>query len=41
MTLKELGVNFSDVKADLGTPITVPEAPWQAYYVDQWGRRIG
>ena len=31
-------VNFTDVKAELGTPITVPEAPWQSYYVDQWGK---
>ncbi len=25
------------VKAALGNPITVPTAPWQAYYLDQWG----
>ncbi|MBK7106506.1 MAG: T9SS type A sorting domain-containing protein [Ignavibacteriae bacterium] len=25
------------MKVDKGDPITVPEAPWQAYYVDQWG----
>jgi len=31
-------VNFYDVKVDLGAPITVPEAPWEAYYVDQWGK---
>jgi hypothetical protein len=31
------GVKLTDVKVDLGNPITVPEAPWSAYYVDQWG----
>jgi hypothetical protein len=30
-------VNFTDVKVDLGAPITVPVAPFQAFYVDQWG----
>jgi hypothetical protein len=25
------------VKVDKGAPITVTAAPWQAYYVDQWG----
>ena len=30
-------VNIRNVKVDLGTPITVPAAPWQAYYVNQWG----
>ncbi|HEY9187614.1 MAG TPA: T9SS type A sorting domain-containing protein [Ignavibacteria bacterium] len=30
-------VNFSKVKVELGNPITVPEAPWQAFYVEQWG----
>ena len=30
-------VNFYKVKVDLGAPITVPEAPWEAYYVSQWG----
>ena len=30
-------VNINDVKVDMGNPITVPEAPWQAYYVDTWG----
>ena len=29
--------NLTGVKAELGNPITVPEAPWQAYYIDQWG----
>ncbi|HPD26570.1 MAG TPA: T9SS type A sorting domain-containing protein, partial [Candidatus Marinimicrobia bacterium] len=28
---------FYKVKVDLGAPITVPEAPWEAYYVSQWG----
>ncbi|MBX3009026.1 MAG: T9SS type A sorting domain-containing protein [Melioribacteraceae bacterium] len=26
------------VKADLGEQITVPEAPWQAFYVSKWGK---
>ena len=29
--------NILAAKIDLGTPITVPPAPWQAYYLDQWG----
>jgi hypothetical protein len=29
--------NLMGVRATLGNPITVPEAPWQAYYLDQWG----
>ncbi len=31
------GVKLTDVKVDVGTPFALPEAPWQAYYVDQWG----
>jgi len=27
----------SNVKVDKGAPITVTAAPWQAYYIDQWG----
>ncbi len=34
-TLKQ--VNLTNVKVDLTDPITVPDAPWQSYYVDQWG----
>ncbi len=30
-------VNLTGVTAGLGAPITVPEAPWEAYYIDQWG----
>ncbi len=30
-------VNLANVKVTLGSSITVPEAPWQAYYVDAWG----
>ena len=30
-------VNIRNVKVDLTTPITVPTAPWQAYYVKDWG----
>ena len=31
------GVKLTDVKVDIGTPFTLPEAPFQAYYVDRWG----
>jgi len=31
------GINVYAVQVDKGNPITVPEAPWQAYYVTQWG----
>ena len=30
-------VNIRNVKVDLTNPITVPTAPWQAYYVKDWG----
>ena len=30
-------VNLANVKVALGAPITVPEAPFQAFYVDSWG----
>jgi len=30
-------VKLTDVKAGLGAPITVPEAPWSAFYVSDWG----
>jgi len=29
--------NVMGMTADLGDPIVVPEAPWEAYYIDQWG----
>ncbi len=29
--------NIMAAKIDMGSPITVPTAPWQAYYLDQWG----
>ncbi|MBU1115203.1 MAG: T9SS type A sorting domain-containing protein, partial [Bacteroidetes bacterium] len=29
--------NVIAMKVDLGDPIIVPEAPWQSYYIDQWG----
>ncbi len=29
--------NILAAQVDYGAPITVPEAPWQSYYVDQWG----
>jgi hypothetical protein len=30
-------VNLGNVKAGLGAPITVTEAPFQSFYVNQWG----
>lgn len=30
-------VNLMEVKVDLGKPIEIPEAPWEAYYVSNWG----
>ncbi|MCW8850002.1 MAG: hypothetical protein OQJ81_08520, partial [Melioribacteraceae bacterium] len=30
-------VNVIGASAELGAPIDVPEAPWQSYYIDQWG----
>lgn len=30
-------VNVMEMTAELGDPISVPEAPWQSYYIDQWG----
>jgi hypothetical protein len=30
-------VKLTNVKATVGSPITVPDAPWSAYYVDKWG----
>lgn len=30
-------MNLKNVQVDLGNPITVPAAPFQAYYLDQWG----
>jgi len=29
--------NVYEVQVDMGDPIEVPIAPWEAYYVDQWG----
>ena len=29
--------NVYEVQVDIGKPIEVPEAPWEAYYVDAWG----
>jgi len=31
-------VNFYAVEVDMGEPITVPEAPWEPFYVNQWGK---
>jgi len=36
--LEATQVNLKGVRAKLGAPITVPEAPWQAFYVDAWGK---
>ncbi len=40
------GVTFTDVVDSLGPDITLPEEPWQAYYIDQgsfgfYGNRMG
>ncbi|MDZ7288765.1 MAG: T9SS type A sorting domain-containing protein [candidate division KSB1 bacterium] len=35
---KATRVNLYAVKVDLGKPIDIPEAPWQAFYVNQWGK---
>ncbi|MBN1153844.1 T9SS type A sorting domain-containing protein, partial [candidate division KSB1 bacterium] len=29
--------NLYEVMVDIGDPIDVPEAPWEAYYVTEWG----
>jgi len=29
--------NLMSVKAFVGDPVDVPEAPWEDYYIDQWG----
>ncbi len=31
-------LNLLAVSVDLGQPIEVPEAPWQPFYVNQWGK---
>jgi hypothetical protein len=31
------GVNFSEVTVGLGEPITVPEEPFEGFYVNRWG----
>ncbi|MFO7445279.1 MAG: T9SS type A sorting domain-containing protein [Ignavibacteriaceae bacterium] len=31
------GLNVMNVNAELGEPIEVPTAPWQSYYVEDWG----
>jgi hypothetical protein len=31
-------VNFMAVQVDMGDPIVVPEAPWEPFYVNQWGK---
>jgi hypothetical protein len=30
-------VNFKSVQVKLGAPIDIPEAPFEAFYVDEWG----
>ena len=29
--------DLMNTRAEIGEPITIPPAPWQAYYLDQWG----
>lgn len=29
--------NIIDAEVDLGEPIDVPDAPWESYYIHQWG----
>ncbi|MBN1398588.1 MAG: carbohydrate binding domain-containing protein, partial [Bacteroidetes bacterium] len=36
--LEATQVNLKSVKAELGDAIDVPTAPWQAFYVDAWGK---
>ncbi|MBN2202513.1 T9SS type A sorting domain-containing protein, partial [bacterium] len=31
-------VNLYEVQVDMGAPITIPEAPWEPFYVNQWGK---
>ncbi|OYV88160.1 MAG: hypothetical protein B7Z63_01110, partial [Ignavibacteriae bacterium 37-53-5] len=31
---------LTDVHDSLGPDITIPKAPWQAFYVDQWGKFV-
>jgi len=35
--LEATQVNLMAVQVDMGEPITVPEAPWEPYYVSNWG----
>jgi len=30
-------VKLTEVSAGLGDPIVIPEAPWEKYFIDQWG----
>jgi len=35
--IEATSVDLYEVKIDMGDPIDVPEAPWEAYYVTDWG----
>ncbi len=35
---KATRVNLYEVMVDMGDPIEVPEAPWEPFYVNQWGK---
>ncbi|HDP67746.1 MAG TPA: T9SS type A sorting domain-containing protein, partial [Candidatus Marinimicrobia bacterium] len=35
--LEATQVNLYEVMVDIGDPIDVPPAPWEAYFIDQWG----
>ncbi|MGK9477002.1 T9SS type A sorting domain-containing protein [Melioribacter sp. OK-6-Me] len=37
ITTNMTAFKLTGVKARLGSPIEVPEAPWQAYYLQDWG----
>ncbi|MFH1214461.1 MAG: T9SS type A sorting domain-containing protein, partial [Candidatus Neomarinimicrobiota bacterium] len=35
--IEATSVDLYEVKVDIGTPITIPPAPWESYYVTDWG----
>ncbi len=37
---KTTKVNFMEVQIDLGAPIDIPEKPWEALYVKEWGKTV-
>jgi hypothetical protein len=30
-------MKLTNVKVDIGAPLTIPQTPWSAYFVDKWG----